>query len=196
MELIPSPRYLINFGVFQMATATVATVATGAPTGVSGTVRFFQNPFIANDNSRWTVEIVGLPVNTAFFVCLLPTNVVATPVIAQNFGTNLAANLQPVVSISIPFYISSFPDRHLASYFQALTNNVSPGFQLFNRFTVKGSNAVFNIDAASARRDINNVGVGIFTRACAGTALGTTANAAAPPFAAGNLLARTAANFV
>merc|ERR1719507_2301356 len=167
-------RYLINFGVFQMATATVATVATGAPTGVSGTVRFFQNPFIANDNSRWTVEIVGLPVNTAYWVCLLPTNVVAAPVIAQNFGTNLAANLQPV----------------------ALTNGQSPGFQLFNRFTVKGSNAFFNIDAASARRDINNAGVGIFTRACAGTALGTNAAAATPPFAAGNLLARTAANFV
>merc|ERR1712018_509836 len=50
-------RYLINFGVFQMATSTVATVAGASPAGVSATVRFFQNPFIANDNSRFTVEI-------------------------------------------------------------------------------------------------------------------------------------------
>ena len=89
-----------------MATATVATVATGAPTGVSGTVRFFQNPFIANDNSRWTVEIVGLPVNTAYWVCLLPTfNAPAAGAVlaGTDFGTDLAANLQPVVSISILF---------------------------------------------------------------------------------------------
>ena len=96
----PSHRYLINFGVFQMATATMATLTTGVPTGVSGTVRFFQNPFIANDNSRFTVEIVGLPINTAYWVCLLPTNTITNPIVATDFGTGLATTLQPVVSIS------------------------------------------------------------------------------------------------
>merc|ERR1712109_85342 len=42
-------RYLINFGVFQMATATAAAVGTS---GVSGTVHIFQNPFISNDHSK------------------------------------------------------------------------------------------------------------------------------------------------
>ena len=91
-----------------MATSTVATVAGASPAGVSATVRFFQNPFIANDNSRFTVEIVGLPVNTAYYVCLLPTNTIATPIVVANFGVDLAANLQPIVSISLFFYISSF----------------------------------------------------------------------------------------
>ena len=100
-----SHRYLINFGVFQMATATVATVTGAIPAGVSGTVRFFQNPFIANDNSRFTVEIVGLPVNTAYWVCLLPTNVVETPIIAANFLPDGTALQIPVVSISIPPFL-------------------------------------------------------------------------------------------
>merc|ERR1712029_832255 len=59
-------RYLINFGVFQMATATAAAVGTS---GVSGTVRIFQNPFISNDDSRYTIdrghgcrhELLGVP---------------------------------------------------------------------------------------------------------------------------------------
>ena len=105
---LPLPRYLINFGVFQMATSTVATVAGASPAGVSATVRFFQNPFIANDNSRFTVEIVGLPVNTAYFVCLLPTNTIADPIVVANFGVDLATNLQPMVGISILFCVSSF----------------------------------------------------------------------------------------
>ena len=83
-----------------MATATMATLTTGLPVGVSGTVRFFQNPFIANDNSRFTVEIVGLPINTAYWVCLLPTNTITNPIVATDFGTGLATTLQPVVSIS------------------------------------------------------------------------------------------------
>ena len=95
----PPPRYLINFGVFQMATATMATLTTGLPVGVSGTVRFFQNPFIANDNSRFTVEIVGLPINTAYWVCLLPTNTITSPIVATDFGTGLAdLTKRPVVS--------------------------------------------------------------------------------------------------
>ena len=65
-------RYLINFGVFQMATATMTSFGTTpAHKGVTGTVRFFQNPFIASDNSRFTIEIVGLPVDTDYWVCLL-----------------------------------------------------------------------------------------------------------------------------
>ena len=96
----PPPRYLINFGVFQMATATMATLTTGLPVGVSGTVRFFQNPFIANDNSRFTVEIVGLPINTAYWVCLLPLNTISNPIVHGDFGTGGATTVQPVVSIS------------------------------------------------------------------------------------------------
>ena len=57
-----------------MATATMSTLTTAVPAGVSGTVRFFQNPFIASDNSQFTVEIVGMPVNTKYWVCMLPTN--------------------------------------------------------------------------------------------------------------------------
>ena len=91
-----------------MATSTVATVAGASPAGVSATVRFFQNPFIANDNSRFTVEIVGLPVNTAYYVCLLPTNTIATPIVVANFGVDLAANLQPIVSISLFFTFPPF----------------------------------------------------------------------------------------
>ena len=56
---------------------------------------------------------------------------------------------------------------------QALHNGAAPSFQLFNRFTVKGSNTEFNIDAASAKRDVNDVGVGIFSRACDGISLGS-----------------------
>merc|ERR1711972_958484 len=75
-------RYLINFGVFQMATATAAAVGTS---GVSGTVRIFQNPFISNDDSRYTIEIVGMAAGTNYWVCLLPTNVQTstTPVITD-----------------------------------------------------------------------------------------------------------------
>ena len=54
---------------------------------------------------------------------------------------------------------------------QALHNGAAPSFQLLNRFTVKGSNTEFNIDAASAKRDVNDVGVGIFSRACDGISL-------------------------
>ena len=61
-----------------MATATMAAFApsgsTPAHKDVSGTVRFFQNPFIASDNSRFTIEIVGLPVDTDYWVCLLTTH--------------------------------------------------------------------------------------------------------------------------
>ena len=55
-----------------MATATMTSFGTTpAHKGVTGTVRFFQNPFIASDNSRFTIEIVGLPVDTDYWVCLL-----------------------------------------------------------------------------------------------------------------------------
>merc|ERR1712062_346553 len=83
-------RYLINFGVFQMATATAAAVGTS---GVSGTVRIFQNPFISNDESRYTIEIVGLATGTNYWVCLLPTNVQTstTPVITDFVTAGLTA---------------------------------------------------------------------------------------------------------
>ena len=94
-------RYLINFGVFQMATATAAAVGTS---GVSGTVRIFQNPFISNDDSRYTIEIVGLAAGTNYWVCLLPTNVQTstTPVITDFVTAGLAAadTTTPKVSIS------------------------------------------------------------------------------------------------
>ena len=104
-------RYLINFGVFQMATSTVATVTGAVPAGVSATVRFFQNPFIANDDSRFTVEIVGMPVDTAYWVCLLPFNVFASPIVKENFigiGMSLVTAELPVVSI----LTSSFLNRN------------------------------------------------------------------------------------
>jgi len=143
-------RYLINFGVFQMATATAAAVGTS---GVSGTVRIFQNPFISNDDSRYTIEIVGLAAGTNYWVCLLPTNVQTstTPVITDFVTAGLTA-----ADTTTP---------------KALHNGAAPSFQLFNRFTVKGSNTEFNIDAASAKRDVNDVGVGIFSRACDGISL-------------------------
>ena len=100
-----SHRWLVNAGVFQMHISTMATNLGAVPSGVSGTVHFFQNPFIANDNMRFTVEIVGLPRNTPYWVCLLPTNILDGPVVASNFGSDLAANLQPVVSISTYQYV-------------------------------------------------------------------------------------------
>merc|ERR1712088_1170219 len=111
-------RYLINFGVFQMATATAAAVGTS---GVSGTVHILQTS--------------------------------TTPVITDfvNAGLTAADTTTP----------------------KALHNGAAPSFQLFNRFTVKGSNTEFNIDAASAKRDVNDVGVGIFSRACDGISLGS-----------------------
>ena len=94
-------RYLINFGVFQMATATAAAVGTS---GVSGIVRIFQNPFISNDDSRYTIEIVGLAAGTNYWVCLLPTNVQTstTPVITDfvTAGLTAADTTTPKVSIS------------------------------------------------------------------------------------------------
>ena len=94
-------RYLINFGVFQMATATAAAVGTS---GVSGTVRIFQNPFISNDDSRYTIEIVGLAAGTNYWVCLLPTNVQTstTPVITDfvTAGLTAADTTTPKVGIS------------------------------------------------------------------------------------------------
>ena len=89
-----------------MATSTVATVTGAIPAGVSGTVRFFQNPFIANDNSRFTVEIVGLPVNTNYWVCLLPTNLKTATTVVTDFvpTANTALNV-PVVSITIPPFL-------------------------------------------------------------------------------------------
>ena len=94
-------RYLINFGVFQMATATAATVGTS---GVSGTVHIFQNPFISNDDSRYTIEIVGMAAGTNYWVCLLPTNLQTstTPVITDfvTAGLTAADTTTPKVSIS------------------------------------------------------------------------------------------------
>ena len=94
-------RYLINFGVFQMATATAAAVGTS---GVSGTVHIFQNPFISNDDSRYTIEIVGMAAGTNYWVCLLPTNVQTstTPVITDfvTAGLTAADTTTPKVGIS------------------------------------------------------------------------------------------------
>ena len=172
-----------------MATSTVATVTGAVPAGVSATVRFFQNPFIANDDSRFTVEIVGMPVDTAYWVCLLPFNVFASPIIAQNF---VGTGMPPLVPAELPvvsILTSSFLNRNSACSFQALTSGTSPQFQLFNRFTVKGSNTFFNIDLASAKRGVKTVDVGIFTRECAGAALNTA-------FLPSQVLARSSAKFV
>merc|ERR1712079_901448 len=124
-----------------------ATAAAVGTSGVSGTVRIFQNPFISNDDSRYTIEIVGLAAGTNYWVCLLPTNLQTstTPVITDFVTAGLTA-----ADTTTP---------------KALHNGAAPSFQLFNRFTVKGSNTEFNIDAASAKRDVNDVGVGIFSRA-------------------------------
>ena len=83
-----------------MATATMTSFGTTpAHKGVTGTVRFFQNPFIASDNSRFTIEIVGLPTETDYWVCLLPkqdgTNDGDEDLGAQTSGDVLA----PVVNI-------------------------------------------------------------------------------------------------
>ena len=74
--------------------------------------------------------------------------------------------------------------------FQALVSGTSPGFQLFDRFTVKGSNTAFNIDLASTKIGIKTVDVGIFTRICEG------ANLATPTFAEKEILARSTLKFV
>ena len=84
-----------------MATATMTSFGTTpAHKGVTGTVRFFQNPFIASDNSRFTIEIVGLPTETDYWVCLLPkqdgTNDGEADIAAETTGDALA----PVVNIS------------------------------------------------------------------------------------------------
>ena len=92
-------RYLINFGVFQMATATMTSFGTTpAHKGVTGTVRFFQNPFIASDNSRFTIEIVGLPVDTDYWVCLIK-EITASPTAEGHIGADTDAD-GPVVNIS------------------------------------------------------------------------------------------------
>ena len=94
-------RYLINFGVFQMATATMTSFgSTPVHKGVTGTVRFFQNPFIASDNSRFTIEIVGLPVDTDYWVCLLKKRATAITT-STHIGANADNADSPVVNISI-----------------------------------------------------------------------------------------------
>jgi hypothetical protein len=61
------PRYLINFGVFQMVSGELASVS---PSTVEGTVRFFQNPFITDSDSKYTVEIKGLAADKKYSVTL------------------------------------------------------------------------------------------------------------------------------
>ena len=100
-------RYLINFGVFQLRSATVASVGTSS---VSATVRFFQNPLIADDDSRYETEIVNMVAGTEYFVCLLPTNTQrATPVLTDFLSNEVMTardETTPVVSTS-----SHFPCR-------------------------------------------------------------------------------------
>ena len=82
-----------------MATATMTSFGTTpAHKGVTGTVRFFQNPFIASDNSRFTIEIVGLPTETDYWVCLLPKQD-GTNDGASDIGANSVSSDSPVVNI-------------------------------------------------------------------------------------------------
>jgi hypothetical protein len=71
--------------------------------GVTGTVRFFQNPFIASDNSRFTIEIVGLPVDTDYWVCLL-TKHDGTNENDDDIGGNVDDANSPVVNISTQYF--------------------------------------------------------------------------------------------
>merc|ERR1719322_1181931 len=147
-------RYLINFGVFQLRSATVASVGTSS---VSATVRFFQNPLIANDDSRYEVEIVNMVAGTEYFVCLLPTNTQrATPALTDFLSNEVMTARDETTPV-------------------ALHSGTAPSFQLFGRFTVRGLTKAFNIDGASGKRSINTMGVGIFSRACGGLSLRTRA---------------------
>jgi len=147
-------RYLINFGVFQLRSATVASVGTSS---VSATVRFFQNPLIANDDSRYETEIVNMVAGTEYFVCLLPTNTQrATPVLTDFLSNEVMTARDETTPV-------------------ALHSGTAPSFQLFGRFTVRGLTKAFNIDGASGKRSINTMGVGIFSRACGGLSLRTRA---------------------
>merc|ERR1711994_338618 len=147
-------RYLINFGVFQLRSATVASVGTSS---VSATVRFFQNPLIANDESRYEVEIVNMVAGTEYFVCLLPTNTQrATPVLTDFLSNEVMTARDETTPV-------------------ALHSGTAPSFQLFGRFTVRGLTKAFNIDGASGKRDVNTLGVGIFSRACGGLSLRASA---------------------
>merc|ERR1711994_715453 len=147
-------RYLINFGVFQLRSATVASVGTSS---VSATVRFFQNPLIANDESRYEVEIVNMVAGTEYFVCLLPTNTQrATPVLTDFLSNEVMTARDETTPV-------------------ALHSGTAPSYQLFGRFTVRGLTKAFNVDGASGKRSINTMGVGIFSRACGGLSLRTRA---------------------
>merc|ERR1711884_418495 len=147
-------RYLINFGVFQMASATVESAGTSS---VSATVRFFQNPLISDDESRYEIDIVNMAAGTKYFVCLLPTNTQrATPVLTDFLSTDVLTARDETTPV-------------------ALHSGTAPSFQLFGRFTVRGLTKAFNIDGASGKRDINTMGVGIFSRACGGLSLRTRA---------------------
>ena len=63
-------------------------------------------------------------------------------------------------------------DQHSSWYFQAVYNDKSPGFMLFNRFTVKGSMDTYNIDASSSKKQVKDVWVGVFTKKCEKDTLG------------------------
>ena len=65
-------------------------------------------------------------------------------------------------------------DQHSSWYFQAVYNDKSPGFMLFNRFTVKGSMDTYNIDGSSSKKKLKDVYVGVFSHKCDGTSLAST----------------------
>ena len=62
-------------------------------------------------------------------------------------------------------------DQRSSSYFQAVYNGKSPGFMLFNRFTVKGSMDTYNIDGSSSKKKLKDVFVGVFSHKCDGKSL-------------------------
>merc|ERR1719445_2367136 len=147
-------RYLINFGVFQLRSATVESAGTSS---VSATVRFFQNPLISDDESRYEIDIVNMAAGTEYFVCLLPTNTQrATPVLTDFLSNEVMTARDETTPV-------------------ALHSGTAPSFQLFGRFTVRGLTKAFNIDGASGKRDVNTLGVGIFSRACGGLSLRASA---------------------
>merc|ERR1712087_483727 len=119
-------RYLINFGVFQMVTGTFTSQGSS---GVTGMVRFFQNPFITDSKSKYSVEIKGMKSGTSYYVSLSDS---ATTVLD-----------------------SGAPSPHDIGSTQGLFHTgEAPSFQLFDRFTVKGIYSEANIDGAGTSKKL------------------------------------------
>jgi len=148
-------RYLINFGVFKMVTGTF--VAQGA-SGVTGTVRFFQNPFIGDSQSRYTVEIKGMAAGSSYYISL----------------SDASTTVLDAAAVS-PHDITG----------QGLVHSgVAPNFQLFDRFTVKGTAKEVNIDGANSKKLLKNFYVQVWQGTTAATTFALASTAPLVPAAA------------